>query len=91
MIPPFRISREIYVPQLENGALHYIMMEIVAASDADSGWAVKAAPTSAFPTSTVPSSVPSVVSFKPSNVDVPGMTKGGFQLGGQGLGGINSL
>jgi len=79
------------VPQLENGALHYIMMEIVAASDADSGWAVKAAPTPEFPTSTVPSSVPSLVSFKPSNLDVPGMAKGGLQLSGQSLGGMNNL
>lgn len=91
MIPQSRISREVYVPQLENGALHYIMMEIVAASDADSGWAVKAAPTPAFPTSTVPSSVPSMVSFKPSNLDVPGMTKGGLQLSGQDSGGIDNL
>jgi len=45
MMPdPFRISREVYVPQLENGSLHYTIMEIIAASDADSGWAVKDLP-----------------------------------------------
>jgi hypothetical protein len=54
---PFLISREVYVPQLENGSLHYIIMEIVAASDADSGWAVKDTPTQAFPMATEPSAV----------------------------------
>jgi len=45
MMPgPFRISREVYVPQLENGSLHYQIMEIIAASDFDSGWAVKDMP-----------------------------------------------
>lgn len=45
MMPgPFRISREVYVPQLENGSLHYHVMEIIAASDFDSGWAVKDMP-----------------------------------------------
>jgi len=45
MMPgPFRISREVYVPQLENGSLHYQVMEIIAASDFDSGWAVKDMP-----------------------------------------------
>lgn len=84
MIPPFRISREIYVPLLENGSLHYIIMEIVAASDADSGWAVKTSPVQPFPTSTVPSTV-SGVSFKSmSNLEAPGSTKGGLQSGGQG-------
>ena len=67
------------------------MMEIVAASDADSGWAVKAAPMPDFPSSTVPSSVPSVASFAPSNLDMPGMTKGMLQLSGQGLGGFNNF
>jgi len=60
MMPgPFRISREVYVPQLENGSLHYTIMEIIAASDADSGWAVKDLPSQPFPTGTGPS----VVSF----------------------------
>ena len=60
MMPgPFRISREVYVPQLENGSLHYTIMEIIAASDADSGWAVKDLPSQPFPTATGPS----VVSF----------------------------
>ena len=50
----FCISREVYVPQLENGSLHYTVMEIIAASDADSGWAVKDLPTQPFPTATGP-------------------------------------
>jgi len=54
---PFRISREVYVPQLENGSLHYTIMEINASSDADSGWAVKDLPSQPFPTATGPSAV----------------------------------
>ncbi|KAH8601440.1 hypothetical protein B0O99DRAFT_681459 [Bisporella sp. PMI_857] len=42
---PFRISREVYVPQLEHGFLNYILMEIVANSEMDSGWIVKLPPT----------------------------------------------
>jgi hypothetical protein len=84
MVSPFRISREIYVPQLENGFLHYIMMEIVAASDVDSGWAIKAPPAPAFPTTTVPSTVPSAVSFKAmSDLDTPRLVKGGLQATSQ--------
>ena len=52
-----RISREVFVPQIENGSLHYIIMDIVAASDTDSGWAVKDIPIEPFPTSTGPSAV----------------------------------
>jgi len=51
---PFRISREVFVPQIENGSLHYIIMEIVAVSDTDSGWAVKEYPIQPFPTATRP-------------------------------------
>jgi len=55
---PSRISREVYVPQLENGSLQYIIMEIIAASDADSGWAVKELPPQPpFPNATGPSAV----------------------------------
>ncbi len=55
---PSRISREVYVPQLENGSLQYIIMEIIAASDADSGWAVKELqPQPSFPNATGPSAV----------------------------------
>jgi len=61
------------------------MMEIVAVSDADCGWAVKAPPAQAFPTSTVPSTIPSAVSFKAmSNLETPGLVKGGLQTTGQG-------
>lgn len=38
------LSREIYVPQLENGFLQYTMMEIVAADGADRGRAVGSLP-----------------------------------------------
>jgi hypothetical protein len=57
MSSPFRISREVYVPQIENGSLHYILMDIVAASDTDSGWAVKDTPIQPFPTATGPTAV----------------------------------
>lgn len=85
MAPRFRISRDIYVPQLENGSLHYIMMEIIAASDFDSGWGVKTAPVPEFPMATVPSTVPSVVSFKAtSGIEIPTIKGGGLQSSGQG-------
>jgi len=51
---PFRISREVYVPQLENGTIHYTVKEIVAANDADSGWAVKDIATQPFLTAAPP-------------------------------------
>lgn len=59
MSNPFRISREVFVPQIENGSLHYIVMDIVAASDTDSGWAIKESPSlrQTFPTATGPSAV----------------------------------
>ena len=58
---PFRISREVYVPQFENGSLQYTLLEIIAASDADSGWAVKDLPSQHFPTATGPEPVSSGV------------------------------
>ncbi|TAQ88603.1 hypothetical protein B7494_g3069 [Chlorociboria aeruginascens] len=58
MLPgQFGISREVYVPIFENGIIHYTIMEIVATSDFDSGWAVKALPIQTFPTTTGPSAV----------------------------------
>jgi len=78
MMPgPFRISREVYVPQLENGSLHYTIMEIIAASDADSGWAVKDLPSHPlFPTATGPSAV----SFTATDgVDTRKIVKSGLQ------------
>jgi hypothetical protein len=46
------------VPHIENGFLHYIIMEIVAVSDGDSGWAVKDnAPPQPFPIATGSASV----------------------------------
>ena len=54
MSGPSRISREVFVPQLEEGFLQYIVMDIVANSDFDNGWRVN------FPlveSSAVPSTV----------------------------------
>ena len=53
----FRISREVYVPQLENGFLRYTIMEIIAASDADSAWSVKELPCQSFPIAIGPSAI----------------------------------
>jgi hypothetical protein len=63
------------------------MMEIIAASDFDSGWGVKTAPPLPFATSmvpsTVPSTVPSVPSFKAmSGIEAPN-TRAGLQSNGQ--------
>ncbi|KUJ22946.1 uncharacterized protein LY89DRAFT_727735 [Mollisia scopiformis] len=77
----FRISREVYVPQLENGSLHYTIMEIIAASDFDSGWAVKDLPTQAFPTATGPSAVNLTAMER---VDAPRNPKSGFQAPADG-------
>jgi hypothetical protein len=72
----FRLSREVYVPQVENGMLHYIVMEIVAASDTDRGWALKDAPMQAFPMATGPMTV----SFTASDDrDSQAISVGGFQ------------
>ncbi|KAF4635839.1 hypothetical protein G7Y89_g2247 [Cudoniella acicularis] len=79
----FRLSREIYVPQLENGALQYIMMEIIATSDADSGWAVKDQPSQVFPTATGPSVVSSAAV---DGLDSQKYSKTGFGLHGDGIG-----
>jgi hypothetical protein len=76
MSVPFRISREVYVPQLENGTLHYTIMEIVAASDADSGWAVKDKPTQPYPTATEPS-VATLTTM--DGLEAHGRSKGRFQ------------
>jgi len=73
---PFRISREVYVPQIENGSLHYIIMEIVAASDTDSGWAVKDMPIQPFPTATGPTAVSFTVT---DEKDIQRLSVGGFQ------------
>jgi len=90
MMPsPFRLSREVYVPQLENGLLHYTIMEIIAASDEDSGWAVKDLPVQPFPVVTGPPSMsfPSI-----GGVDAPRVPKAGFQshVHATGWGGNNS-
>lgn len=54
---PFRISREVFVPQLKNGSIHYTIVEIVAAGDGDSGWVVKGFTSQALPVATGPSAV----------------------------------
>jgi hypothetical protein len=66
----------VYVPQIENGSLHYIIMEIVAASDTDRGWAVKDIPIQPFPTATGPTAV----SFTATDEkDTQRLSVGGFQ------------
>jgi len=80
---PFRLSREIFVPQLENGALQYIIMEIIATSDADSGWAVKAQPAQVFPTATGPSVVGLAVT---DGLGRQKLNKSGFGLPGDNIG-----
>ncbi|KAF7891258.1 uncharacterized protein EAF02_001583 [Botrytis sinoallii] len=49
-----RMSREIFVPQIQDGNLYYTVMEIVALSDFDSGWIVKEPKSPEFPTTTSP-------------------------------------
>ncbi|KAL5318699.1 hypothetical protein ACEPPN_013763 [Leptodophora sp. 'Broadleaf-Isolate-01'] len=49
MQAPFRLSREVFVPQFED------VMEIIAGSDWDIGWAVKQPPAEPFPSVTGPS------------------------------------
>lgn len=83
MMPmPFRLSREVYVPQIENGALQYIIFEIVATSDNDSGWTIKDQPSQAFPTATGPS----VVNNLTAVVDHNRQKQNTKQLGVQGSG-----
>jgi len=78
---PFRISREVYVPQLENGSLHYTIVEIIAASDFDSGWAVKDLPTQPFPAAIGPSAV-NLTAME--GVDTRRIPKSGFQAPADG-------
>jgi hypothetical protein len=63
MPSPFRLSREVYVPQFENGALHYIMFEIISNSETDSGWTIKEQPKQGFPTATGPSAAQTITAF----------------------------
>jgi len=53
----FRSTREVFVPQFENGFLQYAIMEIIAVSEMDSGWAVKWASLDPTPISTGPTAV----------------------------------
>lgn len=57
----FRRAPEIYVPHLENGFLHYLVTEIIAASDRKSVWVVKDATPQPLPTTTKPTSFSFVV------------------------------
>lgn len=45
------------MPQVENGLLHYALMEIAAASETDSGWVVKNFATRALPVASGPNAV----------------------------------
>jgi len=77
---PLRISREIYVPQFENGFLHYTIMEIIAASDSDNGWSVKDLPSQPFPNT----AGPSAMSFTATDgLDPQKSSKSGFQAQGE--------
>ncbi|TEY46979.1 hypothetical protein BOTCAL_0309g00080 [Botryotinia calthae] len=49
-----RMSREVFVPQIQDGNLYYTVMEIIALSDFDSGWIVKEPKSAEFPTTTSP-------------------------------------
>jgi hypothetical protein len=85
MPTPLRLSREVYVPQVENGALHYIIMEIIATSDADSGWTVKDLPNQHFPTATGPSAVSTAAIDGPDNQKNSKSGLGRKDLGQAGL------
>lgn len=63
MPTPFRLSREVYVPQFENGTLKYIVFEIISNSSTDSGWTIKDQPKQGFPTATGPSAVNMATAF----------------------------
>ena len=63
MPSPFRLSREVYVPQFENGSLQYIMFEIISNSETDSGWTIKEQPKQNFPTATGPTAVHTIAAF----------------------------
>lgn len=63
MPTPFRLSHEVYVPQFENGALQYIIFEIISNSSTDSGWTIKDQPKQTFPTATGPSAVKTATAF----------------------------
>lgn len=76
MSTPFHISREVFAPQIENGSLHYIVMEIVAASDTGSAWAVKEVPVQPFPTATGPSAI-SITAL--DGIDPQKLSVGGLQ------------
>jgi hypothetical protein len=71
---PFRISREVYVPQLENGFLHYTIMEIIGA---DSGWAVKDLPAQPFPNATGPSAIVGITAM--DGLGTERMSQSGFR------------
>jgi hypothetical protein len=51
------------VPQFENGALQYIMFEIISNSETDSGWTIKEQPKQSFPTATGPSAAQTIAAF----------------------------
>lgn len=57
MSHPFRLQREVFVPQLGNGFLHYTIMEIIAVSEMDSGWAVKRMSLDPIPIASGPNAV----------------------------------
>ena len=81
---PFRLAREIYVPQFENGALQYILFEIIANSEFDSGWTIKERPKNNFPTATEPSSVQTTLAI--DGTDSLKKSKANFGIPTSGVG-----
>lgn len=75
---PFRISREVYVPQFENGFLHYTIMEIIVGNDSDGGWVIRLPPTQIFPTATGPTAV-TLVALEGINTPKAVVVKNGLQ------------
>ncbi|KAG9231806.1 hypothetical protein BJ875DRAFT_105525 [Amylocarpus encephaloides] len=80
----FRLAHEIYVPQFENGAIQYIIFDIISNSPTDSGWTVKEKPTQGFPTATGPSAVRSTVAVEGMDSQKP--TKNKLRVQSNGIG-----
>lgn len=80
---PFRISREVHVPQFENGFLHYTVMEIIAGSDSDSGWVIKLPPAQPFPSATGPTAI-TLTAMEGIDTQKTGVSKRGLQATGRG-------
>lgn len=56
---PTCISRQVCIPQMRNGTMKYIIMDVIATSDTDAGWRVKELPAQQLPISSGPEAVTS--------------------------------